>query len=35
MGVGGGVGGKNESLTVRTDPEDRGGCGPLPEQWKC
>ena len=32
---GGGGGGESEGSTARTDPEDRGGRGPPPEQWKC
>ena len=36
MGTGVGVGGReSEGSTARTDPEDRRGCGPPPEQWKC
>ena len=33
----GGVGGRGggEGSTARTDPEDRGGRGPPPEQQKC
>ena len=39
-GDGGGGGGgwrgqESEGSTARTDPEDRGGRGPPPEQWKC
>ena len=37
MGGGGGGGREREreGSTARTDPEDRGGRGPPPEQWKC
>ena len=33
-GTGGGRGRESEGLTARTDPEDRGGRGPRPEQWR-
>ena len=37
MGAGGagGAGRESEGSTARTDPEDRGGRGPPPEQWQC
>ena len=34
-GGGEGRGRKSEGMTARTDPEDRGGRGPPPEQQKC
>ena len=33
-GTGGGRGRESEGLTARIDPEDRGGRGPRPEQWR-
>ena len=34
-GGGGGGGERVKARPSRTDPEDRGGRGPPPEQWQC
>ena len=34
-GMGGGGGKRVKARPARSGPEDRGGRGPPPEQWKC